>query len=231
MNATRLFNWQRPDSFVVHASNSFCVMWSNGNNNCYDNRAKTKAAVTGITAIIVIRNKYIQQYKDQNCEGKQCQSSSSYLLNKIHVYLNGCVSVSEWMSSHTHTHAYWFTSFTHLQIFVVVFLFVFYAPWLVSLCSCLSPQCQHVDMWDVTSDSEVAWWELFSASYLHNVVVYTSLARWLADWLAGLLAHTALVVSGVCLRLPLSHERIVSRDNNGNIISNTAAATYQVAST
>lgn len=55
----------------------------------------------------------------------------------------------------------------NLQNFAVVFflriLFVASFGWLDgSLCSCLSPQCQHVDMWDVTSDSEVAWWELFS---------------------------------------------------------------------
>lgn len=41
-----------------------------------------------------------------------------------------------------------------------------------SLCSCLSPQCQHVDMWDVTSDSEVAWWELFSV-LLHKIGTVT----------------------------------------------------------
>lgn len=121
------------------------------------------------------------------------------------------VCVSEWMNEFTYTYTRLLIHFVYpFANFRCCFSFRFlYAPWLVSLCSCLSPQCQHVDMWDVTSDSEVAWWELFSASYLHNVVVYTSLARWLADWLADLLACSYSTGREWCLS-PLA---VVTRTN------------------
>ena len=68
----------------------------------------------------------------------------------------------------TSIHSFFFAQLLSLSLSLSLSLYTIIAIF-GSLCSCLSPQCQHADMWDVTSDSEVAWWELFSSILLLRV--------------------------------------------------------------